>query len=110
MKLAQKKTYKKALHFETLFDDYHGLVHLEALEMLSKQATIRLQTLLMPLTGKALSELNDTLSEVKELCELNETEQEDSPDGMYETSELEDKFNTAIEDLDIPVDFRDILG
>lgn len=109
MKLAQKKTYKKTLHFETLFDDYHGLVHLEALEMLSKQATIRLQSLLMPLTGKALTELNDTLNEVKELCELNELEQEDSPDGAYESTELQDKLFTSIEDLDIPVDFSDIL-
>lgn len=109
MKLAQKKTYRKALHFETLFDDYHGLVHLEALEMLSKQATLRLQTLLMPLTGKALTELNDTLNEVKELCELNELDQEDSADGVYESSELKEKLSAAIEDLDIPVDFSDIL-
>lgn len=24
LKLAQKQQYKKQLHFETLFDDYHG--------------------------------------------------------------------------------------
>lgn len=34
---------KKKLNYEILFDDYHGLVHLEALEMLSKQCDIKLQ-------------------------------------------------------------------
>lgn len=110
MKLAQRKQYKKQLHFETLFDDYHGLVHLEALEMLSKQATIRLQSLLMPLTGLALSELQQTMSSVTELCELNELDQDETPDGMYDVSELEAKFKTATEDFDIPIDFTDILA
>lgn len=109
MKLAQRKQYKKQLHFETLFDDYHGLVHLEALEMLSKQASIRLQSLLMPLTGLALSELQQTMSSVTELCELNELDQDDTPDGMYAVSELEEKFKTATEEFDIPIDFKDIL-
>lgn len=109
MKLAQRKQYKKQLHFETLFDDFHGLVHLEALEMLSKQASIKLQSLLMPLTGMALSELQQTMSSVTELCELNELDQDETPDGMYDVSELEEKFKAATEDFDIPIDFKDIL-
>lgn len=109
LKLAQRKQYKKQLHFESLFDDYHGLVHLEALEMLSKQASIRLQTLLMPLTGKALTELQQTISSVTELCELNELDQDETPDSMYDVAELEAKFNAATEDFDIPIDFKDIL-
>lgn len=109
MKLAQKKMYRRQLHFETLFDDYHGLVHLEALEMLSKQSTIKLQSLLMPLTGLALSELQQTMNQVNELCELNELDQDESPDSMYDVSELEEKLKTATEDFDIPIDFKDIL-
>lgn len=109
MKLAQRKQYKKQLHFETLFDDFHGLVHLEALEMLSKQASIKLQSLLMPLTGLALNELQQTMSSVTELCELNELDQDETPDGMYDVSELEAKFKAATEDFDIAIDFKDIL-
>lgn len=109
MKLTQKKLYKKQLHFETLFDDYHGLVHLEALEMLSKQASMKLQSLLMPLSGIALNELQQTLNSVNELCELNELDQEDSPTQMYDVTELEEKFKAATEDFDIPIDFTDIL-
>lgn len=109
MKLTQKKSYKKQLHFETLFDDYHGLVHLEALEMLSKQASLKLQALLMPLSGIALNELQQTMNSVNELCELNELDQDDSPSQLYDVTELEEKFKSATEDFDIPIDFTDIL-
>lgn len=109
MKLTQKKRYKKQLHFETLFDDYHGLVHLEALEMLSKQASLKLQALLMPLSGIALNELQQTMNSVSELCELNELDQEDSPTHLYDVGELEEKLKAATEDFDIPIDFTDIL-
>lgn len=108
LKEVQKQRYKKQLHFETLFDDYHGLVHLEALEMLSQQSAIKLKALMAPLTGLALSELEETLNEVKELCELPEMDNEDS-DGLHTTEELSDKFKTSVEDLDITVDFKDII-
>lgn len=108
LKEIQKQRYKKQLHFETLFDDYHGLVHLEALEMLSQQSAIKLKALMSPLTGLALSELEETLNEVKELCELPELDNEDS-DGLHTAVELSDKFTTAVEDLDIIVDFKDII-
>lgn len=109
LKLAQRKAYRKQLHFEMLFDDFHGLVHLEALEMLSKQASIKLQSLLMPLTGQALNELQQTMSAVTELCELNELDQDDTPDSLYEVAELVEKFNTSTEDFDIEMDFKDVL-
>lgn len=108
LKEMQKQRYKKQLHFESLFDDYHGLVHLEALEMLSQQSALKLKALMSQLTGLALSELEETLNEVKELCELPEMDNEDS-DGLHTTEELSDKFNTSVEDLDITVDFKDII-
>lgn len=109
MKLQQKKLYRKQLHFETLFDDYHGLVHLEALEMLSKQASLKLQALLMPLSGIALNELQQTMNSVNELCELNELDPDDTPTHLYDVTELEEKLKAATEDFDIPIDFTDIL-
>ncbi|XP_058450718.1 protein FAM114A2 [Malaya genurostris] len=109
LKQVQKHLYKKKLHFESLFDDYHGLVHLEALEMLSKQAALKLESLLAPLTGNALDELRETMSEVKELCELPESENDDA-DGTHSVDELGKKLNEAVTDLDeVNVDFQDLL-
>ncbi|XP_050088643.1 protein FAM114A2 [Anopheles aquasalis] len=112
LKQIQKHQYKKKLHFETLFDDYHGLVHLEALEMLSKQAQLKLESLMAPLTGKALEELQETMTEVKELCELPEIESETADaDGTQTVDELEQKLRETIIDLDpsVKVDFGEIL-
>ncbi|XP_055545711.1 protein FAM114A2 [Wyeomyia smithii] len=110
LKQVQKHLYKKKLHFETLFDDYHGLVHLEALEMLSKQAALKLESLLAPLTGYALEELQETLSEVKELCELPDSDNDDA-DGSHSVEELEKKLKESVTDLDeVKIDFQDILN
>ncbi|XP_035774452.1 protein FAM114A2-like [Anopheles albimanus] len=112
LKQIQKHQYKKKLHFETLFDDYHGLVHLEALEMLSKQAQLKLEALMAPLAGKALEELQETMSEVKELCELPEMESETADaDGTQTVDELEQKLRETITDLDpsVKVDFGEII-
>ncbi|XP_053658911.1 protein FAM114A2 [Anopheles marshallii] len=110
LKQIQKHQYKKKLHFETLFDDYHGLVHLEALEMLSKQASLKLESLMAPLTGKALEELQETMSEVKELCELPEMDNDDA-DGLHTAVDLESKLKETIVDLDpnVRVDFGEIV-
>uniref|UniRef100_A0A1Q3FDZ1 Protein FAM114A2 n=1 Tax=Culex tarsalis TaxID=7177 RepID=A0A1Q3FDZ1_CULTA len=112
LKQVQKHLYKKKLHFETLFDDYHGLVHLEALEMLSKQASLKLESLLAPLTGKALDDLQETMNEVKELCELPDSENDDDgADGRHTVQELESKLREAVVDLDdVKVDFQDLLN
>jgi Protein of unknown function (DUF719) len=107
MKLIQKKSYQKKVHFETLFDDYCGIVHLEALEMLSKQAQIKLQSLLAPLSGKALEEMEQTLTEVKELCELSELEDEAQNHSL---EELERRLKAVTEELTVTLEFDDITG
>ncbi|XP_053677830.1 protein FAM114A2 [Anopheles nili] len=110
LKQIQKHQYKKKLHFETLFDDYHGLVHLEALEMLSKQASLKLESLMSPLTGKALEQLEETMSEVKELCELPDSDNDDN-DGLYTSADLEMKLKEAVIDLspNVKIDFEEII-
>lgn len=110
LQLVQKQQYKKQLHFETLFDDYHGLVHLEALEMLSRQSTLKLQSLVAPLAGRALEELQETLDEVKELCELPDDSDAEESDGLYEAVVLKEKIAAATEDLDVPIDFAEIVA
>lgn len=110
LKQMQKNSYKRQLHFESLFDSYYGLVHLEALEMLSKQTSMKLQSLVEPLSGKALTELEETLTEVKELCDLGDMESiGDEVDGNYSEEELADKFKEAIEDLGVKIDLKEIF-
>ncbi|XP_058055522.1 protein FAM114A2 [Anopheles bellator] len=112
LKQIQKHQYRKKLHFEALFDDYHGLVHLEALEMLSKQATLKLESLMEPLMGKALDELQETMGEVQELCELPEMDVETADaDGTHTAAELEGKLRETIVDLDpsVKIDFGEIV-
>lgn len=110
LKQMQKNSYKRQLHFESLFDNYYGLVHLEALEMLSKQTSMKLQSFVEPLTGKALTELEETLTEVKELCDLGDMEAiGDDIDGNYDEKELGEKLNEAVEDLGVKIDFKEIL-
>ncbi|XP_055382841.1 protein FAM114A2 [Condylostylus longicornis] len=108
LKQAQKQSYKKQLHFETLFDHYYGLVHLEALEMLSRQCDIKIQSLMTPLSGKALDEMKETLNEVKELCDLEELEADDH-DEPYTKEILENDLKRATQDFGIPTDFTEIL-
>lgn len=110
LKKMQRNSYKRQLHFESLFDTYYGLVHLEALEMLSKQTSMKLQSLVEPLTGKALVELEETLMEVKELCDLGDMESiGDDIDGNYNEKELSVKLNEALEDIGVKIDLKEIL-
>lgn len=77
--------------------------------MLSRQSTIKLQSLVAPLSGRALDDLQETLDEVKELCELPELDADDSADGTHTAEELSEKLSTAIEDLDVQMDFSEML-
>lgn len=75
--------------------------------MLSRQSELKLSTLLAPLAGRALSDMQETLDEVKELCELPDSDTDES-DGRHSADELAEKITSATEDLDVPVDFTDI--
>lgn len=47
-----------------------GLIHLESLELLSKQCQMKLQTVLLSYSGTQLTDIQDTLEQIKELCYL----------------------------------------
>ncbi|CAH0560750.1 unnamed protein product [Brassicogethes aeneus] len=88
-------------NYETLFDDHQGLVHLEALEMLSKQCDIKLETLSQNLTGGELTDMQETLEQVKELCELPE----EDDDEQLTIPEVKEKINTAVSEINIPITY-----
>ncbi|XP_069680460.1 protein FAM114A2 isoform X2 [Periplaneta americana] len=98
--IEDKQASRKA-HFETLFDDYQGLVHLEALEMLSKQCDIKLQSLLLSSSGTALGQLQQSLQEVKDLCQL--PDDEDTEEDESEVVDWKEKLDSVTKDLGVPV-------
>lgn len=97
--IEDKEAARKA-HFETLFDDYQGLVHLEALEMLSEQCNIKLQSMLLTSSGTALSQLQQSLQEVRDLCQLPDDEDTEVDDS--DAVEWREKLDGVTKGLGVP--------
>ncbi|XP_053314347.1 protein NOXP20 [Spea bombifrons] len=88
-RLAEQVTEEKTAHYGVLFDDYQGLSHLEALEILSNESESKVQSYLSSLDGDNLESLKaeliaikeiflqkDSESEVQETCEKGEETEE----------------------------------
>ncbi|XP_005105010.1 protein FAM114A2 [Aplysia californica] len=65
-------------HFGTLFDDYQGIAHLEALEMLSNQSEKKVHSLLNSLASEDLTAIKPVLIAIKEAFEVNEDDDDDA--------------------------------
>ncbi|XP_067852340.1 protein FAM114A2 [Heptranchias perlo] len=95
-------TEKKA-HYGMLFDEFQGLSHLEALEILSNESEVKVKSVLNALSGEDVEKLKEELAAVKEafsLVEFDEEEEEDNKgdDGsefVQELSELLSELNIA---------------
>uniref|UniRef100_A0AAR5P5B3 Protein FAM114A2 n=1 Tax=Dendroctonus ponderosae TaxID=77166 RepID=A0AAR5P5B3_DENPD len=105
--ISQKdKEKRRNKNYETLFDDHQGLVHLEALEMLSKLCSIKLDNLNNSLSGSALKDMQETLEQVKELCELPEDEEDDK----VPSHETQESLSTAVKEINIPLSYEKLLA
>uniref|UniRef100_UPI00398EC23B protein NOXP20 isoform X2 n=1 Tax=Pristiophorus japonicus TaxID=55135 RepID=UPI00398EC23B len=86
-RLSHQITVEKTVHYGVLFDDFQGLSHLEALEILSNESEIKVQSVLMSLTGEELDTLKKDLISIKDvfLLKVNtEEEQEEEKDDGEE--------------------------
>lgn len=108
MKELNIEKVKAQLRFEVLFENNCGLVHLEALEILSKESQLKIQTLKESVSGKAKEDLLETLNEVKELMELEDLEGEPESED-YDGNELCSNLKQAIEDAELQINFEDIV-
>ncbi|XP_059147329.1 protein FAM114A2-like [Physella acuta] len=102
---AKENEEARKAHFGTLFDDFQGISHLEALEMLSNQSEKKVHTLLKSLSKEDLATIKPLLINIKETFEVDEeNESENTSDQDFSTllhqclSELElgtapDKLN-----------------
>lgn len=104
-KTLEERELSRKIHFESLFDDYQGLVHLEALEMLSKQSNMKIQQHLIELNTNDLTSVQETLEEIKELCELDGNE-DDEDDEKKSDGNLKNRLKNACHDLGVNITYE----
>lgn len=93
---------KPVAHYGMLFDEYQGLSHLEALEILSRESESKVKSVLTTLSGDELVDLKTELEEIKEAFSLVEFDDEDLEEKKDEDgSEFEKELCDALEGLSI---------
>ncbi|NXD76337.1 F1142 protein, partial [Halcyon senegalensis] len=88
-------TEKKA-HYGLLFDEFQGLSHLEALEMLSRESESKVKSVLNALSGEELDTLKEEIEQLKEafsLPEFFEEEEEEKKGDEEFTKEVTELFS-----------------
>lgn len=100
---AQSDTDRKPVaHYGMLFDEYQGLSHLEALEILSRESESKVKSVLTTVSGDELVDLKTELEEIKEAFSLVEFDDEDVEEKKDEDgSEFEKELSDALEGLHI---------
>lgn len=88
-RLAQQLTAERTAHYGMLFDEYQGLSHLEALEILSNESESKVQSFLASLDGEKLEFLKNDLISIKDIFVAKESENEENPEeqGLEESGE-----------------------
>lgn len=93
---------KLVAHYGMLFDQYQGLSHLEALEILSRESESKVKSVLTTLSGDELADLKAELEQIKEAFSLVEFDDEDVEEKKDEDgSEFEKELSDALEGLSI---------
>ncbi|NXP79697.1 F1142 protein, partial [Ramphastos sulfuratus] len=88
-------TEKKA-HYGLLFDEFQGLSHLEALEMLSRESESKVKSVLNALSGEELDTLEEEMEQLKEafsLPEFFEDDEEENKGDEEFTKEVTELFS-----------------
>uniref|UniRef100_A0A8C3WQR6 Family with sequence similarity 114 member A1 n=1 Tax=Catagonus wagneri TaxID=51154 RepID=A0A8C3WQR6_9CETA len=88
-RLAQQLTAERTAHYGMLFDEYQGLSHLEALEILSNESEGKVQSFLASLDGEKLELLKNDLISIKDIFAAKELESEENQEvqGIEEKGE-----------------------
>ncbi|KAL6430435.1 hypothetical protein ACFW04_007810 [Cataglyphis niger] len=107
-KTIEERQLVRKVHFESLFDDYQGLVHLEALEILSKQSNMKIQQYLIELDENELTSVQETLEEIKQLCNLSNVDDED--DKNESNKNLKNKLQNACHKLGVDITYEKLYN
>ncbi|XP_060073327.1 protein FAM114A2-like [Ylistrum balloti] len=84
-------------HFGFMFDEYQGLAHLEALEILSNQCEKKVQTLLTSMPADTLADIKADLIRIKQVFERDEnSEDEETEDQDFVKLVTDDLANLGL--------------
>lgn len=84
---------------------FPGLIHLESLELLSKQCQMKLQTVLLSYSGTQLTDIQDKLDQIKDLCYLDF----DDDEKIMTVEEFKSSLITCINHISTDVKIEKIL-
>uniref|UniRef100_A0A250YK06 Protein NOXP20 n=1 Tax=Castor canadensis TaxID=51338 RepID=A0A250YK06_CASCN len=97
-RLAQQLTVERTAHYGMLFDEYQGLSHLEALEILSNESESKVQSFLASLEGEKLELLKNDLISIKDIFAAKELESEENQE-MQGLEEKGEEFASMLTEL-----------
>ncbi|XP_044077404.1 protein FAM114A2 isoform X1 [Siniperca chuatsi] len=93
---------KVVAHYGMLFDEFQGLSHLEALEILSRESEAKVKSVLTTLSGDKLVQLREELDLIKDSFSLVEFDDEEVDEKKDEDgSEFERELTEALEGLSV---------
>ncbi|XP_044875045.1 protein NOXP20 isoform X5 [Mauremys mutica] len=94
-RLAQQVTVERTAHYGLLFDEFQGLSHLEALEILSNESEAKIQSFLTSLNGEQLETVKNDLIAIKDIFIPKETNNEED----QEKKDMEEEFVSMLTEL-----------
>ncbi|KAI1238245.1 hypothetical protein IHE44_0012963 [Lamprotornis superbus] len=92
---AQQVTVERTAHYGLLFDEFQGLSHLEALEILSNESEAQIQSHLATLDGEQLETVKNDLIAIKEIFVSKELDDE----VVREQKDTGEEFVSMLTDL-----------
>ncbi|KAL6098375.1 fam114a2 [Pungitius sinensis] len=93
---------KVVAHYGMLFDEFQGLSHLEALEILSRESESKVKSVLTTLSGDEVVQLREELDLIKDSFSLVEFDEEDVDEKKdKDGSEFERELAEALEGLSV---------
>ncbi|XP_040908144.1 protein FAM114A2 [Toxotes jaculatrix] len=93
---------KVVAHYGMLFDEFQGLSHLEALEILSRESESKVKSVLTTLSGDELVQLREELENIKDSFSLVEFDDEEVDEKKDEDgTEFERELTKALEGLSV---------
>ncbi|XP_077157806.1 protein NOXP20 isoform X2 [Paroedura picta] len=95
-RLAQQVTFERTARYGLLFDEFQGLSHLEALEILSNESEAKVQSYLASLEGEELETAKNALIAIKAIFLPEESNNEDD---KAKTADMGDEFVTKLTEL-----------
>lgn len=95
-RLAQQVTVERTAHYGLLFDEFQGLSHLEALEILSNESEAKIQSFLTSLNGEQLETVKNDLIAIKEIFIPKETNNEEDQEKK---ANMEEEFVSMLTEL-----------